>query len=437
MSKYNFLNWDFKLSGNLTDKEIDYMISILDSDSEEKEKAYKLYSYCSFKTVTNAQEYYKNLLKNSALTIRHTKNNLPLINAKLDCIVKAYKNYIFEGYCEEFKNPYNCTTLELEKKIKKLVLLNKVLKANINEYIKVNFMFKLFKNSNELRTSYKLLIKHGNNDSRLDVIRDELNNFDTIMNLYSQYEKSEIASVFKYYDGYKGYFANNDYAHFVIEYYINSNKSYDLDAFLNLLGIDKNLFSYSVSTIKELDPVLYQRFLEKEKTNKELINKKNADIIREIIGGIKTGILSDCTPFDALEFIKRIPFKNGGFLCLLKESMSNNITKQDERVIVEYMVKNNLYKTDLFSPFNIRLVYNVKTILNGIEITNDDNDIIFDYLRVNDIPIIKASYLIARDKYLNGEIDTSELEIQKKQKETQIKMQRQMKKTLVVPGAKR
>ena len=65
----------------------------------------------------------------------------------------------------------------------------------------------------------------------------------------------------------------------------------------------------------------------------------------------------------------------------------------------------------------MKSIYQVKTIINGVEITNADNDIIIDYLKVNNIPLIYKSYVFARTKYLNGEITAEMVQEQKAQLE--------------------
>ena len=437
MNKYNFLDWDFKVSDYLSSKEIDYMIKILNSDLNEYDKSLQLYSYCSQRVLLGTKKYYKELLDNSKLTSRDTKNALPQINAKLDRLLKAYKHFSFKGYFEDIKNPYNCSTVELEQKKKKLYLLNLVFNSNLNDYKKVEFMYKLFDNPTDLSRHYIKFIKSGQNDERLDSIREALDNFDNIFDKFTNYHNSDIPVVLKYYQNNKGYFDNYEYAKFVIESFINSNISYNMEKFLEQLGITEDQFKYCVSAIKELDPMLYLDYQDKINNNKVSEDIRNSYIIKDLIEGIKTGILPDCTPFSIFEFLKRIPFKNMACLKNLKDCMNNNLSREEYNIVVNYMVSNNIYKTDLFAPFNTRILYNVKTVVNGVEISNEDNDIILDFLRVNDIPIIKASYLSARQKYINDEIDLEKLEKQKELKEEQVKRQRKIKKVLVIPSAKR
>lgn len=63
----------------------------------------------------------------------------------------------------------------------------------------------------------------------------------------------------------------------------------------------------------------------------------------------------------------------------------------------------------------MKSIYQTKTTINGVEITNADNDIIIDYLRVNNIPLIHKTYVLARAKYLSGEITAEMVQEQKAQ----------------------
>lgn len=130
-----------------------------------------------------------------------------------------------------------------------------------------------------------------------------------------------------------------------------------------------------------------------------------------------TGILSDGTQFDLLEFIKRIPFKrSNNFTFALIDFMKRN-NPDDMNTIIKYIYSNGLNTPSAFAPLDFKEIYTTKTIINGVEITNADNNIIIDYLRVNNIPLIHKTYVLARTKYLNGEITTEMVQKQKEQLE--------------------
>ena len=118
---------------------------------------------------------------------------------------------------------------------------------------------------------------------------------------------------------------------------------------------------------------------------------------------------------DLLEFTKRIPFKkSNNFTVVLIDFMKRNNTRY------EYNYKihgNGLNTPSAFAPLDLKGIYTTKTTINGVEITNTDNDIIIDYLTVNNIPLIHKTYVLARTKYLNGEITAEMVQKQKEQLE--------------------
>ena len=83
--------------------------------------------------------------------------------------------------------------------------------------------------------------------------------------------------------------------------------------------------------------------------------------------------------------------------------------------IIKYVKDNGLNRISSFVPLDLKSIYQVKTSINGVEITNADNDIIIDYLKVNNIPLIHKSYVFARTKYLNGVITAEMVQEQKAQ----------------------
>ena len=64
---------------------------------------------------------------------------------------------------------------------------------------------------------------------------------------------------------------------------------------------------------------------------------------------------------------------------------------------------------------DIESLYETRTIVNGVEVTNEDKDIIIDYLRVNNIPVINRTYICTRKKYLDGNFNSKIVEQQKQE----------------------
>ena len=63
----------------------------------------------------------------------------------------------------------------------------------------------------------------------------------------------------------------------------------------------------------------------------------------------------------------------------------------------------------MFKPLNLKYLYDTKIKINGVEIKNSDNDIILEYLKLNNIPIIETTYFFARTEYLNGEFNAEDV----------------------------
>ena len=234
---------------------------------------------------------------------------------------------------------------------------------------------------------------------------------------FKEYETKGIVDNVRYVLSIQDYLQNYQYAKFAVGHYIDSSESYKENEFLTELGLDKDTFNFCIQTIEELDVDLYRQFLEKKELNNKIRCVKNAETITNLANGINTGILSDGTQFDLLEFTKRIPFKkSNNFVNTLIDFMKRN-NPQDMNTIVKYIYSNGLNTPAAFAPLDMKSIYQTKTTINGIEITNADNDIIIDYLRVNNIPLIHKTYVLARTKYLNGEITAEMVQEQKVQLE--------------------
>ncbi len=82
--------------------------------------------------------------------------------------------------------------------------------------------------------------------------------------------------------------------------------------------------------------------------------RKNAETITNLANGINTGILSDGTQFDLLEFIKRIPFKrSNNFTFALIDFMKRN-NPDDMNTIIKYIYSNGLNTPSAFAPLDFK-----------------------------------------------------------------------------------
>lgn len=400
--------------GIITMKDIDYMYNIVDSDLDEQAKAIKLYSFCNQASLKNSIELYNDL------ELKQVK--------KLEELVKIYKDYEKKGLFKSVKNPYKCTLEEIALRIKKLNSVYDIINSDNTDYAKAEQLLSLFKSAEEFRKTYSLYKKYGKKDERLSSAREALDNIDTLYSKFKEYEEKDIIGSVRYLLSIENYIQYYDYAEFAITYYINSSESYKEYDFLATLGIDKETLEFCASVIEELNVDLYKQFLEKKEQNNKIRCIKNTKTITDLANGIETGVLSDGSQFDLLEFTKRIPFKrNQNFEFALIDFMKRN-NPNEMKTILKYIYSNGLNMVYAFEPLDIKSLYSAKFTVNGIEITNEDNDIIIDYLKVNNIPLISKNYVLARTKYLNGEITKQMVEEKKSRLNKQTK--------ILIPGKK-
>lgn len=388
--------------------DLNYMLDIVNSDLSDKDKATKLYAFCNYHTLLN------NRKNNERIIIEDEKARTQLTDI-LTRLITIYDDYDKKGYFDLSKNPYKCTLAEVELRLMKINEVASIFNSGDTDYNKVEKLLSLFESSEDFRKSYSLFIKFGKNDVRLNSARTALDNFDLLLTKFREYEEKGIVDNVRYVLSIKDYLQNYDYARFALSHYINSSESYKESEFLKELGLDKDTFDFCVQTIEELDVDLYSKYTEKRELNKKIRCVKNSETIANLAIGINTGLLSDGTPFDLLEFVKRIPFKySNDFLNTLADFMKRN-NSQDFNVIMSYIYSNKLNTPSVFAPLDIKGLYTTKTTVNGIEITNEDNDVIIDYLKVNNIPVISKTYILARTKYLNGEFTSESVRVQKEQ----------------------
>lgn len=391
-------------SGTLTINAINYMIDILNSNKSDKEKAMILGDFCNLSSIIHSQSFYKIILMRKELFSYKFFNAVQKENIlqKLELLEQFYNTH--KESLNGIKNPYKCTTLEIQSRIRKLNAFNTIINSNLSDYQKVEAILKLFPDSETFRKSYSLFIKFGKDDKRLDNARDALNNFDYLLNKFIEFEQKGIVDDIKYYQSIENYIKDYHYAFFIVNYFVNTRDSYKTKEFFEKMGINNEIFNYCLEVIELLNEDLYHIYLVKENVNNHIRFMSNVKTIKNLAKGIETGFLTNGMPFNIMEFMKRIPFKGTNFFYTLDDFMKRN-TPDEYNIIIKYILDNNLYHSSILKPLDIKALYTIKTTVNGVEITAKDVNIILDYLRVNDIPLIGVTYVYARAMYLKGEID--------------------------------
>lgn len=211
------------------------------------------------------------------------------------------------------------------------------------------------------------------------------------------------------------------------------------DNFLESVGINRTIFNYCTKVVEELDVDLYKKY---EIVHKENIIRKYIEYkenLENIIIGIKTGKLIDGKNFDLVSFWKNIPFTDSkvaveefkdfktieedlelrapGYLQKIRNFVKITIPKELptlNKFIVENKISVNIRKVDL------EKLNSYRSIVNGREITKDDNNKIINYMINNNIPLIESAYVAVRNKYLNNELNLEEKTIKRIMKKTLI-----------------
>lgn len=382
-----------------TVEDIDYILSVIYSNDSDAVKAKKLYEFSDFRKLDkNIRAYRDERSKRLILTKE---------------VLEQYKKYDAAGYFKEYKNTYKCSMLEFRERVESINRAYAIINSDASDYSKCESLLELYNSPYDLKKKYSLMIKNGQFDKKLDVCREALNHFDQIYNAFVEYRDRGIVSELKYINNNRSLYEIFPYAQYLINEYINSSLIYK-SKFISEYGLDKDAFNFCVLAVRILDCDLYKKYLEKEDINKKRIFIANKETICDLAHGIETGILKDGTPFNVLEFVKRTPFKDSPYYSeVLHDFVSRNLP-QYTIMILKYINDNNIPPFQAFGPLDKTTLNSVKTTINGVPITSEDNDIIFDYLEANDIPVVGITYRYVREKYLNGEITKSMVDETKK-----------------------
>lgn len=311
-----------------------------------------------------------------------------------DFIISKIKEYQQKGL---FRHTYHTSLDEVKERLARLNVAYDIINSDASEYYKLDRLLCIYKDSNDFKRQYSYMVKSGGNDPRLDEARTALDEYDYLYACFREYE-SKCSDFVKYSKKKESYYQNYKYAKFVVTSYVEL-ESYKENIFFSLLGIDKNIFDFCVSTIEETDVELYKRFLDKKELNNKIRFIKNKEELSSLINDMK---LVESRKFDVVEFLRRVPFKDSkNFISTLFDFV-NRVFPEDYGMIRNYIYDNRLHASVNFKPVDVIDVYNTKTTVNGVEVTDFDKANIFNYIKVNNIPLVIKTYSIVLSRYMNG-----------------------------------
>ncbi len=376
----------------LTIKELNNLKYVIDYGKNENIVAKKILASCTLDDLKKSLEYYCNIGNNTMV-------------AKIKELIVLYE-YYQKNFKENKNAKYHCSAKELDEKMKVLNVIYRAIISKDTDYHKAEVIIKYYTKAEDFYGAYHLFVKYGKNDHDLDQARDALNNFDEICKFIKKCEDEGIYKNIKYLQSLKKYIEIKDYASFVIRTYATSDFQQESE-FCDKIGIGEPTFDFCLDVVETLDYDTYTLYLQR----KEAEVKWQLDILEDLANGITTGVLKDGTPFDTLEFIKRFPFKNKmNLLPVLNGFLTKNNRKELIDTLVTFVWSNSIDNPNFFDPLNLNTLYSGNTYINDKVITPEIKKGIVAYLHQNNLPAIYKTYLIIRDKYINGEIKLPECE---------------------------
>lgn len=315
-------------------------------------------------------------------------------------VVSKIKEYQQKGL---FKHTYHASFVEVKERLERLNSAYDIINSDASDYCKLEQLLRIFKSSTDFKKQFYYMVKLGSQDPRLEIGRVALDNFADLYTKFKDYE-SKCSDIVKYTAKKESYYQNYQYAKFVVTKYIESGY-YKESIIFSSLGIDKDIFNFCVATIEETDVDLYKQYLAKQELNNKIRFVKNREQLLSLINDMK---LAKDKEFDLIEFLRRVPFTDetnmGSTFAPTLFDFVQRVCPEDYEIIKNYIYGNKLHSSMNLKPLQIYNLYNTKTVVNGVEVTNSDIQNIFRYLKVNNIPLISKTYSIILSRYMNGEI---------------------------------
>lgn len=185
----------------------------------------------------------------------------------------------------------------------------------------------------------------------------------------------------------------NEYIYSLITEYIESD--YSVNRFCFNKNIGKTLFSQYLIKIKTANPNLYNKYLESTNLKEQIKNAEIENDVYKILNEIKEN-----PNFSIIDFLL---MTNYDVLELIK--VADKILSMEDVKLFRIKIKsirfiNKLNEKDINHIINSSFTFNVNEEL--ITLSREDNIIIINYLKENNIPISNDTFKDACIKYLNN-----------------------------------
>lgn len=231
-----------------------------------------------------------------------------------------------------------------------------------------------------------------------------------------------------------------EYAKSVIKNYTYSNEYSNIYDFFEATKITKVCFNTCLKVIKEENTYLYQQCLLKIKKSKIDNYYRCLDKCRDLAKGIQTGFFSDDTPFDMLEFYKRLPFaselgrrdfsdcREVNPAIMDSKFIFGRIDKFTEiadtiinKIIMDFVRYKKISRIRIIKEEDLRNKYQGITrfykrandskgneLIIDRELTIDTIDKVINYMKVNNLLFLEPIFILVLERYFIGEIKLGE-----------------------------
>ena len=316
--------------------------------------------------------------------------------------------YFFENGIKV--NANNRETYAKENKLSKAI---SIYDGDLIAVRKIYELSKLYKDGESLRKAFKRLERY-NDDEFLGYYCQKI---DEMASYLDSAKEKGLIEASKELVEHEDYYDNHDVAQDYLERYRMSKKIFT-DEILDELGISQLDLDYFVEIGEATDHYLEIIYTEKKFENLRERKYQTRKKLDEMYKGITTGFTSDGIPFDELECMNLLPFKNQKQL----EELLGDFGARNTRAIPT-KIENLLYAVDPDKAGTIYaymyykgLLPNVeshvtendirktKNIVNGHEVTKEQKETIIKYMRVRNTPNYPKAVTLVRDKVLSGNI---------------------------------
>ena len=200
----------------------------------------------------------------------------------------------------------------------------------------------------------------------------------------------------------------------LISDFIESNKT--LDNYCKENNISKDKFNNQLKLIKEKNPTLYKKYIFYTNSIKEINDNKTNKLLEELINIIKAN-----KNFTILDYYLITNIDPKKLIPIAKIKLNSKDLKLFYNFINESKTKTVMSEQDKKDILNGKTIIGTKFDKNnnpipntGKEITKEEIEQIFNFLKRNKIPIYPRVYKIALKRYANNELDINMKNVKRK-----------------------